>query len=64
MVIARLTDGSYVCKALKEERFGRRLMSINPLYTNSAPPLIPAEDVEEIIGRVVWVQGAVERLGG
>lgn len=59
VVVARLNDGSYVCKALKEDKFGRRLMSLNPLYTNSAPPVIPAEDVDEIIGRVVWVQGAL-----
>jgi phage repressor protein C with HTH and peptisase S24 domain len=48
-----------VCKALKEDKFGRRLASLNPLYTNSAPPVIPAEEVDEIIGRVVWVQGAL-----
>ncbi|WP_299427192.1 LexA family transcriptional regulator [uncultured Meiothermus sp.] len=60
VVVARLADGSYVCKALKDDRFGRRLMSLNPLYTNNAPPIIPAEHVDEIIGRVVWVQGAVD----
>ncbi|KIQ55897.1 hypothetical protein SY28_01125 [Meiothermus taiwanensis] len=59
VVVARLVDGSFVCKALKEDKFGRRLMSLNPLYTNSAPPVIPAEDVDEVIGRVVWVQGAL-----
>jgi repressor LexA len=61
-VVARLSDDSYVCKALKEDKFGRRLMSTNALYTNSAPPIITAEMVAEIIGVVVWKQGAMPDL--
>lgn len=36
VVVARLNDGSYVCKALKEDKFGRRLMSLNP--STPTPP--------------------------
>lgn len=61
-VVARLKDGTHVCKALKEDKFGRRLMSLNPLYTNATPPMIPAADVSEIIGKVVMVYGEVEEL--
>lgn len=61
-VVARLKDGTHVCKALKEDKFGRRLMSLNPLYTNATPPVIPADDVAEIIGKVVMVQGEVGKL--
>jgi repressor LexA len=62
VVVARLRDGSMVCKAFKSDRFGTRLISTNPLYTNSAPPIISALDVEEIIGRVVRVVQDVESL--
>jgi repressor LexA len=55
VVVARLRDGSMVCKAFKADKFGTRLISTNPLYTNSAPPIISAFDVEEVIGRVVRV---------
>lgn len=61
-VVARLKDGTCVCKALKEDKFGRRLMSLNALYTNFTPPVIPADDVEEILGRVIWIQGVVGKL--
>lgn len=61
-VVALLNDGTHVCKAYKEDRFGKRLMSLNPLYTNTTPPMIPADQVKRIIGKVVWVQGAVENL--
>lgn len=62
VVVARLVDGTQVCKALKVDKFGKRLMSLNPLYTNSTPPVIPASDVAEIIGKVVRVQGEVDVL--
>ncbi|MDX2008252.1 MAG: LexA family transcriptional regulator [Meiothermus sp.] len=61
-VVARLADDSYVCKALKVDKFGKRLMSTNALYTNSAPPIITADMVAEIIGRVVYNAGEVEDL--
>jgi repressor LexA len=60
VVAARLKDGSHVCKALKVDKFGRRLMSMNPLYTNNVPPIIADVMVDEIIGRVVLVQGPVD----
>ncbi|RYM38918.1 LexA family transcriptional regulator [Meiothermus sp. PNK-Is4] len=57
VVVARLVDGTTVCKALKVDRFGAHLMSLNPMYTNSTPPMIPASEVAEIVGKVIMVQG-------
>lgn len=57
VVVARLVDGTTVCKALKVDKFGARLMSLNPMYTNSTPPMIPASEVAEIVGKVIMVQG-------
>jgi repressor LexA len=62
IVVARLADDSYVCKAFKDDKFGKRLTSLNPLYTNAAPPVIPLEDVAEIIGPVVRLAADVEPL--
>jgi repressor LexA len=62
VVVARLRDGSMVCKAFKSDKFGTRLISTNPMYTNSAPPIITALDVDEIIGRVVRVVQDLESL--
>ena len=61
-IVARLYDQVYVCKALKQDKFGKRLMSTNTFYTNSTPPVIPASDVEEIIGKVVRLWGNVDSL--
>lgn len=62
VVVARLVDGTQVCKALKIDKFGARLMSLNPMYTNSTPPVIPADEVSEIIGKVLLVQGEINRV--
>jgi repressor LexA len=55
-VVARLDGGGYVCKLLKDDRFGKHLVSQNPNYTNGTPPYIPADQVEEIVGRVIEVR--------
>lgn len=54
-VIARLLDGRYVCKVLKDDKFGRLLQSRNVDHTNDAPSAIATEDVAEIVGRVVRI---------
>lgn len=54
-VVARLTTGGYVCKTLKDDKFGVNLVSANPNYTNGTPPYIPRTDVAELVGRVVRV---------
>jgi repressor LexA len=53
-VVARL-DSGYVCKLLKVDRFGKNLYSANPNYSNGTPPHIPADRVQEIVGKVVKV---------
>jgi repressor LexA len=53
-VVARLESG-YVCKLLKDDRFGKNLYSANPEYSNGTPPMIPGDQVQEIIGKVVKV---------
>ena len=59
-VVARLVGGPYVCKMLKDDRFGRMLVSANPVHTNGTPTSIPIDEVDEIIGRVVRVVGNEE----
>lgn len=54
-VVARLLDGAYVCKMLKDDRFGRMLQSRNPEHTNGTPSAIPIDEVAEIVGRVVRI---------
>ena len=54
-VVARLTSGGYVCKTLKDDKFGVNLVSANPNYTNGTPPYIPSLDIAEIVGRVVRI---------
>ena len=54
-VVARLSSGGYVCKTLKDDKFGVNLVSANPNYTNGTPPYIPRADITEIVGRVVRV---------
>ena len=54
-VVARLTSGGYVCKTLKDDKFGVNLISANPNYTNGTPPYIPSSDIAELIGRVVRI---------
>jgi repressor LexA len=54
-VVARLVDNGYVCKVLKDDRFGRFLQSRNVDHTNGTPSAIPMEQVEEIVGRVVRI---------
>jgi repressor LexA len=53
-VVARL-DSGYVCKLLKVDRFGKNLYSANPEYSNGTPPVIAADRVQEIVGKVVKV---------
>ncbi len=55
-VVARLKDGSYVCKLLRDERYGRSLISTNPTPTDGTPFHIPLEEAETIEGRVVEVR--------
>lgn len=55
-VVARLKDGSYVCKLYKADRTGHFLVSTNPDYENGAPSIIPAHDVDEIVGPVVEIR--------
>ncbi len=54
-VVARLTSGGYVCKTLKDDKFGVHLVSANSLYTNGTPPYIPQSEIDEIVGRVVRI---------
>lgn len=54
-VVARLASDGYVCKVLKDDRFGRLLQSRNVDHTNGTPTAIPMSDVEEIVGRVVRI---------
>lgn len=54
-VVARLNTGGYVCKTLKDDKFGVHLVSANTLYTNGTPPYIPQADIAEIVGRVVRI---------
>jgi repressor LexA len=54
-VVARLTSGGYVCKTLKDDKFGVHLVSSNSLYTNGTPPYIPQSEIDEIVGRVVRI---------
>jgi repressor LexA len=54
-VVARLAGNGYVCKMLKEDRFGKLLQSRNPEHTNGTPSAIPMEQVAEIVGRVVRI---------
>lgn len=62
-VVARLVDGRYVCKMLKDDRHGKMLVSANPVHTNGTPTSIPIDQVDEIIGRVVRVVGNEEQQG-
>ncbi len=62
IVVARLTDDWFVCKAYRDDQFGRLLTSMNPLYANSSPPIIPADQVAGIVGRVVRVISDMESL--
>lgn len=55
-VVARLKDGGHVCKLYKVDRTGRFLVSSNPDYENGYPSIIPASDVEELLGPVVEVR--------
>jgi repressor LexA len=55
-VVARLKDGSHVCKLYKVDRTGQFLVSANPSYENGHPSIIPISEVEEILGPVVEVR--------
>ena len=57
IVVAKLTNDSYLCKLLKEDRFSHivKLASANPEHLNGTPTAIPPEDVTEIVGRVIRV---------
>jgi repressor LexA len=52
-VVVRLATEGYVCKVLKDDRFGWKLVSTNPGATDGTPPYIDAEDVSEVVGRVI-----------
>ncbi len=54
-VVARLVTDGYVCKTLKDDKFGVNLVSANSNYTNGTPPYIPSSDIAEIVGRVVRI---------
>lgn len=54
-VVVKFVDGSYLCKMLKDDKFGRLLQSRNPEHTNGTPSVIPVEQVDEIVGRVVRI---------
>ena len=54
-VVARLLDDSYVCKVLKDDKFGQLLQSRNVDHTNGTPSAIPISQVAEIVGRVVRI---------
>lgn len=54
-VVARLEGDGYVCKMLKDDKFGRMLQSRNPEHTNGTPSAIPMSHVAEIVGKVVRV---------
>lgn len=54
-VVAYLGDNTYVCKMLKEDSTGTFLVSKNPAVSNGAPAIIPIDQVDEIVGRVVRV---------
>lgn len=56
IVVALLKDGSHVCKLLRSDKSGRFLVSANPTVANGSPPIITADMVKEIIGRVVEVR--------
>ncbi|UZX15028.1 LexA family transcriptional regulator [Thermus sp. PS18] len=55
IVVARLQNGEYVAKLLKNGL----LVSAN-LEENHGPPVIPASEVAEIVGRVVEVRSRVD----
>lgn len=55
-VVARLKDGSYVCKLYKANQPRPFLVSSNPDYENGIPSVIPAQEVDEIVGPVVEVR--------
>ncbi|HEX7005384.1 MAG TPA: LexA family transcriptional regulator [Trueperaceae bacterium] len=56
VVVARLDPEGYVCKLLRDDMFGRQLVSSNPRASDGTPLHIDAEDVAEIVGRVVEVR--------
>jgi repressor LexA len=55
-VVARLEDGSHICKLYKEGPGGAYLMSTNPNETNGTPAVIPASEVAELKGIVTEVR--------
>ncbi|RIH83362.1 LexA repressor [Calidithermus terrae] len=63
VVVARLAGGAVVCRVFQDDHFGARLVSLNPLSLDVAPPVVPLGDVAEILGPVVLVQGEVGHLG-
>jgi repressor LexA len=56
-VVARLSNGTMVCKLHKDDLFGWQLLSANPMHTNGTPSRIMQDEVAEVIGRVVQVIG-------
>lgn len=64
IVVARLATEGYVCKLLKDDLFGWKLMSANPQARDGTPPYIRAEEVAEVVGRVVEIRHADIGLPG
>jgi repressor LexA len=54
-VVAELVSDGFVCKMLKDDRFGKQLQSRNPEHTNGTPTSIAFQDVRRIVGKVVRI---------
>lgn len=54
-IVARIDDNGFVCKMLKDDKFGKLLQSRNVEHTNGTPTAIPIDRVTEVIGRVVRI---------
>jgi repressor LexA len=64
-VVARLASGGYVCKLLKDDTFGWKLVSANPRASDNTPPYIDADEIAEVVGRVIEIRHIeVDRTAG
>jgi phage repressor protein C with HTH and peptisase S24 domain len=56
-VIAKLTNNRVVCKILKSDSKSQlaQLVSANAQHLDTTPTAVPAEEVQEILGRVVRI---------
>jgi repressor LexA len=55
-VVARLDSDAYVCKLLRSDKSGWMLASANPGSTDGTPPFIGADEVAEVVGRVIEIR--------